>query len=47
VRHFPVVIPRDAVAHIPYQDVELGDAACKRMERNMDAELTVAADCLG
>jgi nicotinamidase-related amidase len=44
VRHFPVVIPRDAVAHI---DSALGDAALKMMERNMDAELTVAADCLG
>jgi hypothetical protein len=44
VRHFAVVIPRDVVAHI---DAELGAAACKMMERNMDAELTVAADCLG
>ena len=44
VRHFPVVIPTDAVAHI---DAELGEVACKMMERNMDAELTVVADCLG
>ena len=44
VRHFPVVIPRDAVAHI---DAELGAAALKVMERNMSAELTTAADCLG
>jgi nicotinamidase-related amidase len=44
VRHFPVVIPRDAVAHI---DDELGEAALKMMERNMSAELTTAADCLG
>jgi hypothetical protein len=44
VSHFAVVIPRDAVAHI---DAELGAAACKMMERNMDAELTVAAECLG
>jgi nicotinamidase-related amidase len=44
VRHFPVVIPRDAVAHI---DAELGAAALKMMERNMSAELTTAADCLG
>ncbi|MCV7401336.1 cysteine hydrolase [Mycobacterium fragae] len=44
VRHFPVVIPKDAVAHI---DAELGAAALKMMEANMDAELTTAADCLG
>lgn len=44
VRHFPVVIPKDAVAHI---DAELGAAALKMMEANMDAELTAAADCLG
>jgi nicotinamidase-related amidase len=43
VRHFPVVIPKDAVAHI---DAELGAAALKMMEANMDAELTTAADCL-
>ena len=43
VRHFQVVIPRDAVAHI---DDELGAAALKMMERNMSAELTTAADCL-
>jgi nicotinamidase-related amidase len=44
VRHFSVVIPTDAVAHI---EAELGSAACKMMERNMSAELTTAADCLG
>ncbi|AAS04576.1 cysteine hydrolase family protein [Mycobacterium avium] len=44
VRHFPVVIPTDAVAHI---DPELGAAACKMMEQNMSAELTTAAGCLG
>ncbi|OMB99530.1 isochorismatase [Mycobacterium colombiense] len=44
VRHFPVVIPTDAVAHI---DPDLGEAACKMMEQNMSAELTTAADCLG
>lgn len=44
VRHFPVVIATDAVAHI---DPELGEAALKMMERNMSAELTTAADCLG
>lgn len=43
VRHFPVVIPTDAVAHI---DADLGAAACKMMEQNMSAELTTAADCL-
>ncbi len=41
VRHFPVVVLRDAVAHI---DAELGAAALKMMERNMSAELTTAAD---
>jgi nicotinamidase-related amidase len=44
VRHFPVVIPTDAVAHI---DADLGKAALKMMEQNMSAELTTAADCLG
>jgi nicotinamidase-related amidase len=44
VRHFPVVIPTDAVAHI---DPDLGAAACKMMEQNMSAELTTAADCMG
>jgi len=43
VRHFPVVIPTDAVAHL---DPELGAAALKMMERNMSAELTNVADCL-
>lgn len=44
VRHFTVVIPTNAVAHI---DADLGAAACKMMEQNMSAELTTAADCLG
>ncbi|OBH50700.1 cysteine hydrolase family protein [Mycobacterium sp. E2479] len=44
VRHFPVVIPTDAVAHI---DADLGAAACTMMRQNMAAELTTAADCLG
>lgn len=44
VRHFPVVVPTDAVAHL---DAELGAAAFKMMEQNMSAELTTAADCLG
>jgi nicotinamidase-related amidase len=42
VRHFKVVIPTDAVAHI---DAELGKAALKMMRQNMSAELTVSADC--
>jgi len=44
VRHFEVVVPRDAVAHL---DAELGQAALKMMEQNMSAELTTAAECLG
>jgi nicotinamidase-related amidase len=44
VRHFPMVVPPDAVAHI---DAELGNAALKMMERNMSAEIVTAADCLG
>lgn len=44
VRHFPVVIPTDAVAGI---DAELAKAALAMMERNMSAELTTAANCLG
>ena len=43
VRHFNVVVPPDAVAHI---DPELGDAALKMMSRNMRAALRPAADCL-
>jgi nicotinamidase-related amidase len=43
VRHIPVVIPTDAVAHI---DAGLGKAALAMMQQNMDAELTSAADCL-
>ena len=44
IRHFPVVVPRDAVAHI---DADLGDAALKMMGRNMSAEIVSAAECLG
>jgi nicotinamidase-related amidase len=44
VRHFPVVVPPDAVAHI---DPDLGSAALKMMERNMSAEIIPAADTLG
>lgn len=43
VRHFPVVVPGDAVAHI---DPALGDAALQMMERNMSAEVVRAAQCL-
>jgi nicotinamidase-related amidase len=43
VRHFDVVVPPDAVAHI---DPELGDVALKMMRRNMRAELRPSADCL-
>ena len=39
VRHFPIKIPRDAVASI---DRELGDAALTMMERNMRAEIVAA-----
>ena len=41
VRHYPIVVPRDAVAHI-HED--LGDAAMRMMERNMSARLCTAAD---
>lgn len=43
LRHYDVLVPPDAVAHI---DEELGAAALKMMERNMRAKLTPAADCL-
>lgn len=43
VRHFTVVVPPDAVAHI---DADLGDAALKIMQRNMSAEIVPAAECL-
>lgn len=43
VRHFPVVIPADAVAGI---DTDLAAAALKMMEQNMSAELTTADECL-
>lgn len=42
VRHYQVVVPKDAVAHI---DAELGAAALQMMEKNMDAELIRADDC--
>jgi nicotinamidase-related amidase len=43
VRHLPVVIPVDAVAHI---DAGLGAAALEMMCRNMAAERSTAAKCL-
>ncbi|MBV8927691.1 MAG: isochorismatase family protein, partial [Mycobacteriaceae bacterium] len=43
VRHHPVVVAADAVAHI---DAGLGEAALKMMAKNMDAEVMPAADCL-
>jgi nicotinamidase-related amidase len=43
VRHFEVVIPPDAVAHI---DADLGKAALKMMEQNMAATLCPAAECI-
>ncbi len=43
IRHYDVVVPPDAVAHI---DESLGEAALEMMRRNMRAELIPAADCL-
>ena len=43
VRHFPVIVPPDAVAHI---DADLGKAALRMMERNMSAEILRAEKCL-
>lgn len=43
VRHYEVVVPPDAVAHI---DSELGEAALTMMQRNMKAELSASTDCL-
>jgi nicotinamidase-related amidase len=43
VRHYEVVIPRDAVAHIL---PDLADAALRMMERNMRAEVIPAARTL-
>jgi nicotinamidase-related amidase len=41
VRHFSVVVPEDAVAHI---HPDLADAAVRMMERNMNAEIETAAE---
>ncbi len=43
IRHYDVVVPPDAVAHI---DPALGEAALEMMRRNMSAELVSAAHCL-
>lgn len=42
VRHIPVAVPRDAVAHI---HDHLADAALEMMERNMGAELDESGEC--
>jgi nicotinamidase-related amidase len=42
VRHYEVVVPRDAVAHI---HADLADAALTMMGTNMRAEITTARDC--
>jgi nicotinamidase-related amidase len=42
IRHFEVVVPRDAVAHI---HSHLADASLQLMELNMDADVGEAADC--
>ncbi len=39
IRHIPIVVPRDAVAHI---DSELADAALRMMELNMEAAVVDA-----
>jgi nicotinamidase-related amidase len=43
VRHYDIVVPPDAVAHI---DGDLGEAALKMMRENMGAKVVPAADCL-
>jgi nicotinamidase-related amidase len=43
IRHFEVVVARDAVAHI-HED--LAEAALRMMEINMRAEVVAADDCL-
>jgi nicotinamidase-related amidase len=43
VRHYEVVIPRDAVAHI---HADLADAALRMMERNMRARIVDATTAL-
>ena len=43
IRHYEVVVPHDAVAHI---DAGLGAAALEMMRRNMRAQVVPAAQCL-
>lgn len=43
VRHFEVAIPDDAVAHI---HDDLGDAAMRMMELNMNADIRSSAECI-
>jgi nicotinamidase-related amidase len=43
VRHFPVTVPPDAVAHI---HADLGEAALRMMEENMRAEILPSKECL-
>jgi nicotinamidase-related amidase len=42
VRHYSIVVPGDAVAHI---HADLADAALRMMETNMAAEITTAQRC--
>ncbi len=42
VRHYSIVIPRDAVAHIHH---DLANAALRMMKINMAAEITTAVQC--
>jgi nicotinamidase-related amidase len=42
VRHIPIAVPRDAVAHI---HGHLADAAMEMMEKNMDADVAVTEEC--
>jgi nicotinamidase-related amidase len=42
VRHIPIAVPRDAVAHI---HEHLADAAVEMMEKNMNADVGVAEEC--
>jgi nicotinamidase-related amidase len=43
LRHYDVIVPPDAVAHI---DSQLGAAALKMMQRNMGAEIVESTRCL-
>ncbi len=43
LRHYDVIVPPDAVAHI---DPQLGEAALKMMQRNMGAQIVESTRCL-